>query len=109
MFPLAEFQAIGLARPDAGRMCCPAETLGKGEGEKNGWLRPRDRTLGGVVSIKDIGGPYSSGVLVGGAHFEYQKAPPEILAKVDCIKARAQRHRVSMKIELPESISGDRV
>ena len=44
-----------------------------------------------------IGGPYSSGVLVGGAHFEYQKAPPEILAKVERIKAIAQRHQVPIK------------
>src|SRR5262245_5778106 len=44
-----------------------------------------------------IGGPYSSGVLVGGANFEYQKAPPEILAKVERIKALAQRHRVPIK------------
>src|SRR5262245_14105656 len=44
-----------------------------------------------------IGGPYSSGVLVGGANFEYQKAPPEILAKVDRIMAVAQRHQVPIK------------
>ncbi len=44
-----------------------------------------------------IGGPYSSGVLVGGAHFEYQKAPPEILAKVARIKAIADRHQVPIK------------
>jgi D-threo-aldose 1-dehydrogenase len=44
-----------------------------------------------------IGGPYSSGVLVGGAHFEYQKASPEILGKVERIKALAQRHRVPIK------------
>src|SRR5262245_12341539 len=44
-----------------------------------------------------IGGPYSSGVLVGGAHFEYQKAPPEILAKVERIKALAQRHQLPIK------------
>src|SRR5262249_21765258 len=44
-----------------------------------------------------IGGPYSSGILVGGAHFEYQKAPPEILAKVERIKAVAQRHQVPIK------------
>ena len=44
-----------------------------------------------------IGGPYSSGVLVGGAHFEYQKAPPEILAKVERIRALAQRHHVPIK------------
>ena len=44
-----------------------------------------------------IGGPYSSGVLVGGAHFEYQKAPPEVLAKVERIRALAQRHQVPIK------------
>jgi D-threo-aldose 1-dehydrogenase len=44
-----------------------------------------------------IGGPYSSGVLVGGAHFEYQKAPPEILAKVQRIKEVARRHQVPIK------------
>jgi D-threo-aldose 1-dehydrogenase len=44
-----------------------------------------------------IGGPYSSGVLVGGAHFEYQKAPPEILAKVERIRTIAQRHQVPIK------------
>src|SRR5262249_6894048 len=44
-----------------------------------------------------IGGPYSSGVLVGGVHFEYKKASQEILAKVERIKALAQRHRVPIK------------
>ncbi|CAB3752562.1 aldo/keto reductase [Paraburkholderia humisilvae] len=44
-----------------------------------------------------VGGPYSSGILAGGAHFEYQKASPEIIAKVDKIKAIAQRHGVSVK------------
>lgn len=44
-----------------------------------------------------IGGPYSSGVLVGGTHFEYQKASPEILAKVARINALALRHRVPIK------------
>lgn len=44
-----------------------------------------------------VGGPYSSGILAGGAHFEYQKAPPEILAKVERIKTVAQRHKVSIK------------
>src|SRR5215468_594869 len=44
-----------------------------------------------------IGGPYSSGVLVGGANFEYKKAPPEILAKVGRIRAVAQRHQVPIK------------
>ena len=44
-----------------------------------------------------VGGPYSSGVLAGGTTFEYQKAPPEILAKVKRIKALAARHGISVK------------
>ncbi|MFJ9245045.1 aldo/keto reductase [Streptomyces sp. NPDC101776] len=44
-----------------------------------------------------VGGPYSSGVLVGGRHFEYQEAPAEILAKVGRIKALAAEHGVSVK------------
>lgn len=51
-----------------------------------------ERGLGIVV-----GGPYSSGVLVGGPNFEYAPATPEILAKVARIKAIAERHGVSMK------------
>ncbi|HDX9609667.1 TPA: aldo/keto reductase [Bacillus toyonensis] len=44
-----------------------------------------------------VGGPYSSGILAGGAHFEYQKASPEIIAKVEKIKALANRHEISIK------------
>jgi D-threo-aldose 1-dehydrogenase len=44
-----------------------------------------------------IGGPYSSGVLVGGPNFEYRNAPPEILAKVERITALAKRHHVPIK------------
>ncbi|RFU49668.1 aldo/keto reductase [Paraburkholderia sp. DHOC27] len=44
-----------------------------------------------------VGGPYSSGVLAGGANFEYQAASPEILAKVALIKAIAARYNVSIK------------
>ncbi|WP_109476282.1 aldo/keto reductase [Paraburkholderia sp. C35] len=43
------------------------------------------------------GGPYSSGVLAGGPNFEYQKASPEIVAKVERIKEIARRHNVSVK------------
>ncbi|WP_217562517.1 aldo/keto reductase [Paenibacillus sp. GbtcB18] len=43
------------------------------------------------------GGPYSSGVLAGGTHFEYQKASPEIMAKVEKIKNIADRHQISIK------------
>ncbi|MDT0465713.1 aldo/keto reductase [Streptomyces gibsoniae] len=44
-----------------------------------------------------VGGPYSSGVLAGGTHFEYQKAPADIVAKVERIKALAQQHGVGIK------------
>ncbi|MFC9617221.1 aldo/keto reductase [Streptomyces sp. NPDC056938] len=44
-----------------------------------------------------VGGPYSSGILAGGQHFEYQKAPADIIAKVERIKALAARHGVSIK------------
>ncbi len=51
-----------------------------------------ERGLGIVV-----GGPYSSGALVGGPNFEYAPATPEILAKVAAIKAIADGHGISMK------------
>ncbi|MFZ7804001.1 aldo/keto reductase [Bacillus thuringiensis] len=44
-----------------------------------------------------VGGPYSSGVLAGGAHFEYQKASPEIIAKVNKMKNLADRYGISIK------------
>jgi len=51
-----------------------------------------ERGLGIVV-----GGPYSSGALVGGPNFEYAPAKPAILDKVARIKAIADRHGISMK------------
>lgn len=51
-----------------------------------------ERGLGVIV-----GGPYSSGALVGGPNFEYAPATPAILDKVARIKAIADRHGVSMK------------
>jgi D-threo-aldose 1-dehydrogenase len=44
-----------------------------------------------------VGGPYSSGVLVGGTHFEYAPAPAEILDRVRRIRAVAERHGVTTK------------
>lgn len=44
-----------------------------------------------------VGGPYSSGILAGGQHFEYQKAPADIVAKVERIKALARTHGVGIK------------
>ncbi len=54
--------------------------------------RVQERGLGIVV-----GGPYSSGALVGGPNFEYAPAPPHIKDKVARIKAIADRHGISMK------------
>lgn len=51
-----------------------------------------ERGLGIVV-----GGPYSSGALVGGPNFEYAPATPAILKKVADIRAIAGRHGISMK------------
>jgi D-threo-aldose 1-dehydrogenase len=44
-----------------------------------------------------VGGPYSSGVLAGGAHFEYAPASPKILAKVEKIKSLCDRYSISIK------------
>ncbi|MGJ7419339.1 aldo/keto reductase [Streptomyces cinereoruber] len=44
-----------------------------------------------------VGGPYSSGILAGGTHFEYQQAPAEIVERVGKLKALADGHGVSVK------------
>ncbi|HWK96433.1 MAG TPA: aldo/keto reductase [Pseudolabrys sp.] len=51
-----------------------------------------ERGLGIVV-----GGPYSSGALVGGPNFEYAPIKPAMADKIAKIKAIAGRHGVSMK------------
>lgn len=44
-----------------------------------------------------VGGPYSSGILAGGTHFEYQDAPAEIIERVGKLKALADQHGISIK------------
>jgi D-threo-aldose 1-dehydrogenase len=44
-----------------------------------------------------VGGPYSSGILAGGAHFEYQKASAQIIDKVEHMKRIARAHGVDIK------------
>ena len=44
-----------------------------------------------------VGGPYSSGVLAGGAHFEYAPASPEVLAKVHKIKVLCDQYKIPIK------------
>lgn len=67
-------------------------------------LLDHDRSLQRVmpaVAERDlgiiVGGPYSSGALVGGPNFEYAPATPQIIDKVARIRAIADRHGVSMK------------
>ncbi|MFJ5927792.1 aldo/keto reductase, partial [Kitasatospora sp. NPDC092948] len=44
-----------------------------------------------------VGGPYSSGVLAGGTHFEYQEAPAHVIERVTRIKDLAAKHGVTIK------------
>lgn len=44
-----------------------------------------------------VGGPYSSGILADGTHFEYQQAPAEIIERVGKLKALADEHGISIK------------
>lgn len=44
-----------------------------------------------------VGGPYSSGVLAGGTHFEYAPAAPEVLAKVQKIKVLCEKFKIPIK------------
>lgn len=44
-----------------------------------------------------VGGPYSSGILAGGSHFEYQEAPQEIIDRVGRLKALTAEHGISIK------------
>lgn len=44
-----------------------------------------------------VGGPYSSGILAGGTHFEYQQAPAGIVEKVGRLKELTERHGVPIK------------
>ncbi|MGW1355388.1 aldo/keto reductase [Streptomyces sp. NPDC002409] len=44
-----------------------------------------------------VGGPYSSGILAGGTHFEYQEAPAHIIERVTRLKNLAAKHGVSIK------------
>jgi D-threo-aldose 1-dehydrogenase len=44
-----------------------------------------------------VGGPYNSGALVGGAHFEYGGVPPEIAERVKIITALCEKHGLPIK------------
>jgi len=44
-----------------------------------------------------VGGPYNSGALVGGEHFEYGPIPPEVADRVSRITALCEKHGVPIK------------
>jgi D-threo-aldose 1-dehydrogenase len=44
-----------------------------------------------------VGGPYSSGALAGGEHFEYQKTPESIIERVRRVKSLAEQYGVGIK------------
>lgn len=44
-----------------------------------------------------VGGPYNSGILAGGTHYEYQQATPEILARVDALRAVCAEFSVDIR------------
>ncbi len=44
-----------------------------------------------------IGGPYNSGLLAGGRHYEYAEAPPEMVAKRDRMAAIAAAHGTDLR------------
>jgi D-threo-aldose 1-dehydrogenase len=44
-----------------------------------------------------LGGPYNSGLLAGGTTFNYQAAPPELVARAEAIRAICARHGADIK------------
>jgi len=44
-----------------------------------------------------VGGPYNSGILAGGEHYEYQKATPEVVARVESLRQLCAAYRVDIR------------
>jgi D-threo-aldose 1-dehydrogenase len=44
-----------------------------------------------------VGGPYNSGILAGGAHYEYQQATPDILARVEALRQVCAEYQVDIR------------
>lgn len=90
--PIETLLALDEPRPDAFLLAGRYTLLDHDRALQRVMPMVAERGLGIVV-----GGPYSSGALVGGPNFEYAPATPEILAKVAAIKAIADRHGIGMK------------
>ena len=43
-----------------------------------------------------VGGPFNSGILIGGDHYDYGRVPPEIMARVSGLKAVCAAHDVPL-------------
>lgn len=90
--PIELLLALEEPRPDGFLLAGRYTLLDHGRALQRVMPAVAERGLGIVV-----GGPYSSGALVGGPNFEYSPATPVILDKVARIKAIADRHGISMK------------
>ncbi|MBA3941933.1 MAG: D-threo-aldose 1-dehydrogenase [Sphingopyxis sp.] len=90
--PIETLLALDEPRPDAFLLAGRYTLLDHDRALQRVMPMVAERGLGIVV-----GGPYSSGALVGGPNFEYAPATPEILAKVAAIKALADRYGIGMK------------
>ena len=90
--PIELLMALDEPRPDGFLLAGRYTLLDHDSALQRVMPRVTEQGLGIVV-----GGPYSSGALVGGPHFEYAPASPAILDRVARIKAIAERHGVSMK------------
>ncbi|ESQ79048.1 aldo/keto reductase [Asticcacaulis sp. YBE204] len=90
--PIETLLALDEPRPDAFLLAGRYTLLDHDKALQRVMPTVTERGLGIVV-----GGPYSSGALVGGPNFEYAPATPAILDKVARIKAIADRYSISMK------------
>ena len=90
--PIETLLALEEPRPDAFLLAGRYTLLDHDRALQRVMPMVTERGLGIVV-----GGPYSSGALVGGPNFEYAPATPAILAKVAAIRAIADRYGISMK------------
>lgn len=90
--PIETLLALDEPRPDAFLLAGRYTLLDHDRALQRVMPMVAERGLGIVV-----GGPYSSGALVGGPNFEYAPATPEILTKVAAIKAIADRYGIGMK------------
>ncbi|WHU01407.1 aldo/keto reductase [Sphingomonas sp. NIBR02145] len=90
--PIELLLDLDAPRPDGSLLAGRYTLLDHGRALQRLMPRVAERGLGIVV-----GGPYSSGALVGGPNFEYAPATPAILDKVARIKALADRYGISVK------------